>query len=105
MAEARADTGPSSDPLSNEAERKRIVNRLRRLEGQIRGLQQMVESGKDCEAVLTQIMAAKSALNQVGMHIIGHTMKTCLASGSDVSREDLIDEAIGVFMKYSDCVR
>ena len=56
------------------------LNRLRRLEGQIRGLQSMIESGKDCESVLTQIMAAKSALNQVGLHIIGHSMKTCLVS-------------------------
>ncbi|MBE0475965.1 MAG: metal-sensitive transcriptional regulator [Coriobacteriia bacterium] len=89
----------------SEAERKRIVNRLKRLEGQMRGLQSMVESGKECEAVLTQIMAAKAALNQVGMHIIGYSMKKCLISEDVTARDDLIDEAIGVFLKYSSCVK
>lgn len=88
-----------------DEERKRIINRLRRLEGQIRGLQTMVETGKDCEAVLTQIMAAKSALNQVGLHIIGHSMKTCLVDDDIKDRDELIDEAIKVFLKYSSCVQ
>lgn len=90
---------------TTEAERRRIVNRLKRLEGQIRGLQSMVESGKDCEAVLTQIMAAKSALNQVGLHIIGHSMKTCLLDDEAKTRDELIDDAIKVFLKYSSCVQ
>lgn len=92
-------------PLAaTEDERRRIVNRLKRLEGQIRGLQTMVESGKDCEAVLTQIMAAKSALNQVGLLTIGHSMKTCLLDETK-ERDELIDEAIKVFLKYSSCVQ
>jgi DNA-binding FrmR family transcriptional regulator len=91
--------------VASEEERRRIVNRLKRLEGQIRGLQTMIESGKDCEAVLTQIMAAKSALNQVGLHIIGHAMKTCLVDESVTDRDELIDEAIKVFLKYSSCVQ
>ena len=88
-----------------EAERKKIVNRLKRLEGQIRGLQSMIESGQECEAVLTQIMAAKSALNQVGLHIIGHSMKKCLIDVESKTNDEVIDEAIAVFMKYSSCVR
>jgi len=91
--------------ITEDAERKKIVNRLKRLEGQIRGLQTMIESEKDCEAVLTQIMAAKSALNQVGMHIIGHSMKHCLIDDVDKSRDELIDEAIAVFLKYSACIK
>jgi CsoR family transcriptional regulator, copper-sensing transcriptional repressor len=95
----------ATDLITDESERKRILNRLRRLEGQIRGLQSMIESGKDCEAVLTQIMAAKSALNQVGLHIIGHSMKTCLVSDSASTKDEVIDEAIAVFLKYSSCVK
>jgi CsoR family transcriptional regulator, copper-sensing transcriptional repressor len=91
-------------PLAADDERTRILNRLRRLEGQIRGLQSMIEAGKDCEDVLTQIMAAKSALNQVGLHIIGHSMKRCLIDDEEKSRDELIDEAIKVFLKYSSCV-
>jgi len=88
-----------------EAERKRIINRLKRLEGQIRGLQAMIDSGQECEAVLTQIMAAKSALNQVGMLIIGHAMKQCLIQEEVTDRDELIDQTIQVFLKYSSCVK
>lgn len=95
----------SNLPIDDAEERKRIVNRLRRLEGQVRGLQSMVESGQECDAVLTQVMAAKSALNQVGLHIIGHAMKNCLIDDSKLSKDELIDEAIKVFLKYSSCVK
>jgi DNA-binding FrmR family transcriptional regulator len=91
--------------MADDSERTRILNRLRRLEGQIRGLQSMIESGKDCEDVLTQIMAAKSALNQVGLHIIGHSMKRCLIDEEEKTRDELIDDAIAVFLKYSSCVK
>jgi len=91
--------------IPTDEERRKIINRLKRLEGQVRGLQTMIESGKDCEAVLTQIMAAKSALNQVGLHIIGHSMKTCLVDEGVTDRDELIDEAIKVFLKYSSCVQ
>jgi DNA-binding FrmR family transcriptional regulator len=95
----------ATSPYTTTEEQRLIINRLKRLEGQIRGLQSMVDSGQECEAVLTQIMAAKSALNQVGMHIIGHAMKRCLISEDVMDRDELIDEAIKVFLKYSSCVK
>jgi DNA-binding FrmR family transcriptional regulator len=91
------------DPLplrTTGEERRRIQNRLKRLEGQIRGLQTMIDSGKDCEAVLTQVMAAKSALNQVGLLIIGHSMKTCLAAGDAATKDEIVDEALAVLLRY-----
>ena len=91
--------------FADAEERTRLINRLRRLEGQIRGLQTMIESGQECDAVLTQVMAAKSALNQVGLHIVGHAMKTCLIDDETASRDEIIDEAIKVFLKYSSCVK
>ena len=92
-------------PLEADLERKRILNRLKRLEGQVRGLQTMIESGKDCDEVLTQVMAAKSALNQVGLHIIGHSMKRCMVKKDERTGDEVIDEAIAVFLKYSSCVK
>lgn len=91
--------------IEDDDERRRILNRLRRLEGQVRGLQTMITSGKECDAVLTQVMAAKSALNQVGLHIVGHAMKNCLVTDDEATREELIDSAIEVFLKYSSCVK
>jgi len=88
------------DALATAGERQRIVNRLKRLEGQIRGLQSMVESGKDCDAILTQVMAARSALNQAALQVIGHSMRSCLNEGTK-ERDDVVEEAIALFMKYS----
>lgn len=87
-------------PGMDETERRRILNRLRRLEGQIRGLQAMVESGQECDAVLTQVMAAKSALNQVGLRIISHSMKTCVAGSEATTREEIVDESLAVLLRY-----
>lgn len=88
-----------------DSERKAISNRLKRLEGQIRGLQRMVESGQECEPILTQVTAAKAAFNQVGLHIIGYAMKTCLAEDDETSHDEVVDEALRVFLKYVECVR
>jgi DNA-binding FrmR family transcriptional regulator len=91
----------SGTPLvASDQERTRILNRLKRLEGQVRGLQSMIDSGKDCDAVLTQVMAAKSALNQVGLLIIGHSMKSCLASGKASTKDEIVDEALAVLLRY-----
>lgn len=92
---------PGKTPLVATAdERHAILNRLKRLEGQVRGLQAMIDSGQDCEAVLTQVMAAKSALNRVGLMIIGHSMKSCLAAGDAATKDEIVDEALSVLLKY-----
>ncbi|HEY5432312.1 MAG TPA: metal-sensitive transcriptional regulator [Coriobacteriia bacterium] len=86
--------------VATDEERRRILNRLKRLEGQVRGLQTMIDSGKDCDAVLTQVMAAKSALNQVGLMIIGHSMKSCLNAGDASTKDEIVDEALSVLLRY-----
>jgi DNA-binding FrmR family transcriptional regulator len=96
-------TGPSSDSShgnTRDDEHRRILNRLKRLEGQIRGLQSMIEAGKDCDAVLTQVMAAKSALNQVGLLLIGNAMRDCLARSDATSKEEVTEEALGMLMRF-----
>ena len=55
-----------------------ITNRLKRVEGQIRGLQRMVEEERDCEAILTQFMAARSALDRIGSLIATNFVEECL---------------------------
>jgi DNA-binding FrmR family transcriptional regulator len=90
-------------PASQEttaAEQRRIVNRLRRLGGQVRGLATMVSNDKACEDVLTQVMAAKSALNQVGLRVIAYTVKTCRTSVDD-SPMLVVDESLALFLAYA----
>lgn len=55
-----------------------ILNRLKRVEGQIRGITRMVEENKGCVDILTQVAAARAALNKVGSSIIKKYCKECI---------------------------
>jgi len=83
-----------------------VLNRLRRIEGQVRGLQRMIDEGKECEQVLTQLSAVKAALDRVGIYLISHRMKECLENDSrgDVN-EAAMEQAFEIFLKYVQCVR
>jgi DNA-binding FrmR family transcriptional regulator len=98
-------TLPGSDS-GNQEEVDRVLNRLRRIEGQVRGLQRMIEEGKDCESVLTQLSAVKSALDRVGIHLISHRMKECLETGTATDIDEAaMEQAFEIFLKYVQCVR
>ncbi|MBI3966247.1 MAG: metal-sensitive transcriptional regulator [Chloroflexi bacterium] len=65
----------------NEAEQK-IKDRLARIEGQIRGIQKMVDEGRDCEQILMQVLAARTALERTAGEIVGTYIDECLAEDS-----------------------
>jgi DNA-binding FrmR family transcriptional regulator len=71
-----------SKPLGED-----IATRLRRIEGQVRGIQKMLEEGRDCEDMLTQTMATRSALDQVGARIMEYHLDRCLLEGFDCEPE------------------
>lgn len=84
----------------------KILNRLARIEGQVRGLQRMIEEGKDCEEVLAQLAAVKSALDRVGTHLISHHMKDCLEDTTGAQLDPAaLERAFEVFFKYVQCMR
>jgi DNA-binding FrmR family transcriptional regulator len=60
---------------------KGVATRLRRIEGQVQGIQRMLESGRECEEVLTQIMAVRSSLDQVGLLLMEDHIERCILSG------------------------
>ncbi len=60
-----------------------LITRLRRIEGQVRGLQRMLDQGRECEDVLTQIMAVRSSIDQVGLLLMDHHIDTCLLGTTD----------------------
>ena len=55
-----------------------LQHRLRRIEGQVRGIQQMLADGRDCRDLVTQIAAANKALEQVGFHLVSAGLTWCL---------------------------
>jgi DNA-binding FrmR family transcriptional regulator len=60
------------------AELKAVLNRLRRAQGQIAGVIRMIEEGRDCEDVITQLAAASRALDRAGFAIIATGLQQCL---------------------------
>jgi CsoR family transcriptional regulator, copper-sensing transcriptional repressor len=99
-----ADRESSERVIGQEA--ARILNRLARVEGQVRGLRRMVEEGKECEQVLAQLAAVRSALDGVGTHLISHHMKECLEDEMGVDVDPVaLERAFEVFYKYVQCMR
>ena len=70
---------------------KTAVNRLRRAEGQIAGVIRMLESGRDCEDVVTQLAAVSRALDKAGFSIVASGLKQCLLQ--DDQEQSSIDTA------------
>ncbi|MDG6110427.1 metal-sensitive transcriptional regulator [Dactylosporangium aurantiacum] len=69
-----------------------VIKRLRRAEGQIRGVIAMLESGRDCAEVVTQLAAVSRALDRAGFKIIATGLRQCVTAEED-GREPSIDVA------------
>ena len=69
--------------LSAAEQEKKILNRLKRAQGQLAAVIVAVETGKDCRGVITQLSAVTSALDKAGFAIIAHALQECLASDGD----------------------
>lgn len=79
-----------------------LVARLRRVEGQLRGIQQMLTDGRECRDVVTQISAASKALDQAGFKLIASGLTYCLAHPDDAARDGYaIDDVQKMFMKLA----
>ncbi len=79
-----------------------INTRLKKIEGQVRGVQKMVEEDKSCESILIQIGAIKSALHKTGQIILEGHMHHCVLDGISNGKEDeTIDKLISALNQFS----
>lgn len=78
-----------------------LMRRLKRIEGQARGIQRMLEEGQDCEQVLIQLGAMKAAINRVGMKAAACNMGLLIAEAMKRGENpsDAVDEVIEQFIK------
>ena len=76
--------------VEEEISKDALISRLKKIEGQARGLQKMIEDGRDCESILTQLAAVRSAIESVGALVLNNYMKFCF-SQTDVSKTGDID--------------
>ncbi len=81
---------------------KKIINRLRRAQGQLGAVITMVESGRDCRDVVTQLSAVSSALDKAGFAIIATAMRDCVADdGSQVEGKPNVEDLEKLFLSLS----
>lgn len=81
--------------------RKKIISRLRRIEGQVRGVQRMIEDEADCGEILNQIAAIKSAAHHVGVLMFENHAQDCIAKSMQVGQpEQNMDELIKVMGRF-----
>jgi DNA-binding FrmR family transcriptional regulator len=78
---------------------KDALNRLRRAEGQLRGVQRLLEEGADCKDVITQISAVQAALHRAGLRLMASGMRYCIANPEAVESEGMtLDEMEHLFL-------
>lgn len=83
----------------SEEEYKSLLNRLSRIEGQVRGIRKMVESDTYCTDILTQVSAVQAALNAFNRELLANHIRTCVADDIRNGKDETIDELVFTLQK------
>lgn len=83
----------------SEAERRALVNRLSRMEGQIRGLKGMLEKDAYCTDILTQSAAVSAAMNSFNKELLASHIRGCVARDIREGKDEVIDELVVLLQK------
>ncbi len=82
-----------------EKEYKDLMNRLKRIEGQVRGVEGMLENNAYCTDILVQVSAITSALNSFNKVLLANHMKSCVAENIREGNDEVIDELVVTLQK------
>ena len=107
MPATKTATPPLRHALRVDPARKSdVVRRLKRIEGQVRGLQRMVEDERYCADILMQIASVQRALSSAGKVLLRNHLEHCVTdairSGDPRRAEDVYDEVIGLVYSYTE---
>ena len=83
----------------SEEEYKKLMNRLNRIEGQIRGLKRMLENDAYCPDILIQAAAANAALNAFNRELLSNHIHTCVVHDIKEGKEEMVDELVDTIYK------
>ena len=84
----------------SEEEKRMLINRLSRIEGQIRGIRGMVEKDAYCPDILTQASAAASAINGFARQLLSEHIRTCVAEDMRSGNEQALDELLDTLQRW-----
>lgn len=82
-----------------DSEYKDMINRLSRIEGQVRGIKKMVESDAYCTDILIQVSAVNAALNSFNKVLLANHIKSCVTNDIKDGREETVDELVEVLQR------
>lgn len=80
-------------------EQKKLINRLSRIEGQIRGIRNMVESDAYCADILVQSAAVNAAINAFNKELLASHIKGCVARDIREGKDEVVDELVATLQK------
>lgn len=83
----------------SDKEYKDLINRLSRIEGQVRGVKSMIENDAYCVDILTQVSAINAALNSFNRVLLSNHMKSCVAEEIRSGNDEVIDELVVTLQK------
>lgn len=83
---------------SNE-EFKKLINRLNRIEGQVRGIKKMVENSAYCPDIMLQVAAVSAALNSFNKELLAEHIKTCVANDIKNGNDETVEELVATLSK------
>ena len=92
-------TGTHKTKVRTEAEYRDLMNRLKRIEGQVRGVQGMLEKDAWCADVLTQVAAVNAALNSFAKVLLAQHLHTCVAENVRAGNDEVLDELVALLPK------
>ncbi len=85
--------------MRDDQQRKKLMNRLSRLEGQIRGIKRMLEEDAYCTDILVQSAAASAALNAFNRELLGNHIRGCVANDIREGNDEVIDDLLDTLYK------
>ncbi len=83
----------------SDKEYKDLINRLSRIEGQVRGIKKMVENDSYCTDILIQVSAVNAALNSFNKVLLANHIRTCVADDIRAGKDDTVDELVVTLQK------
>lgn len=92
---------PQKKAHHSEDVKKSLQLRLKRIEGQLRGIRKMIEEDTYCDDVLNQIASAQSALNGTAFHLLEHHVRQCVSDQIKSGKTDVIAEVIKTIKRLS----
>lgn len=98
MEEERACCHQKKTERSSE-QQKKLLNRLRRIEGQVRGLQAMIENDAYCNDILIQSSAVNAAMNAFNKELLSNHIHTCVLRDIRDGKDEVVDELVATIQK------